>query len=260
MGGFDRPILHGLCSYGFTGRALLHSLCGSDPARFHHIEARFASPVLPGEALTVRAWETGDGEAVFTTSVGDRVVIDQRPPPAHLTGPPMAGPVIYTRREFLARTAAAQLACWSLAGCSPPAPTTDRRQPSALASPHDDLARIVGVAVHPSIGIARVGNSADSFFFGPDLPGTLPVAPDGFKDASGAIARQAARFRVYGYDAAGRRGPELTAADADIAWTVSVANKKAAWYDFNTAMDIPVAAAGRIDATPTSPAPPATAS
>ena len=54
IGGFDRPILHGLCSYGFTGRALLHTLCGSDPARFHHIEARFASPVLPGEALTVR--------------------------------------------------------------------------------------------------------------------------------------------------------------------------------------------------------------
>ncbi|MCU0260989.1 MAG: MaoC family dehydratase N-terminal domain-containing protein [Ilumatobacteraceae bacterium] len=77
MGGFDRPILHGLCSYGFTGRALLHTLCGSDPARFHHVEARFASPVLPGEALTVRMWEIGDGEAVFTTSVGDRVVIDQ---------------------------------------------------------------------------------------------------------------------------------------------------------------------------------------
>ena len=76
-GGFDKPILHGLCSYGFTGRGLLHLLCGSDPAKFHHIEARFASPVLPGEALTVKAWETGDGEAVFTTSVDDRVVIDQ---------------------------------------------------------------------------------------------------------------------------------------------------------------------------------------
>lgn len=76
-GGFDRPILHGLCSYGFTGRALVHALCGSDPARFQHIEARFASPVLPGEALTIRAWETGDGQAVFTTSVADRVVIDQ---------------------------------------------------------------------------------------------------------------------------------------------------------------------------------------
>ena len=77
MGGFDRPILHGLCTYGFTGRALLHSLCGSDPARFDHIEGRFTSPVLPGEALTVRAWRTGDGEAVFTTSVGDRLVVDQ---------------------------------------------------------------------------------------------------------------------------------------------------------------------------------------
>lgn len=76
-GGFDRPILHGLCSYGFTGRGLLHLLCGSDPARFHHIEARFASPVFPGEALSIRAWETGDGEAVFTTSVGERTVIDQ---------------------------------------------------------------------------------------------------------------------------------------------------------------------------------------
>ena len=76
-GGFDRPILHGLCSYGFTGRALLHTVCGSDPARFHHIEARFASPVLPGEALTVSMWDVADGETLFTTAVGDRVVIDQ---------------------------------------------------------------------------------------------------------------------------------------------------------------------------------------
>jgi acyl dehydratase len=77
MGGFDRPILHGLCTYGFTGRALLHTFCGSDPARFHHIEGRFTSPVRPGEALTVNMWETGDGEAVFTTAAGDRPVIDQ---------------------------------------------------------------------------------------------------------------------------------------------------------------------------------------
>ncbi len=77
MAGFDRPILHGLCTYGFTGRALLHTLCGSDPARFEHIEGRFASPVYPGEALTVTMWETSETEAVFTTSVGDRVVFDQ---------------------------------------------------------------------------------------------------------------------------------------------------------------------------------------
>jgi acyl dehydratase len=77
MGGFDRPILHGLCTYGFTGRALLHSLCGSDPARFTGMEGRFSSPVLPGEALTVRMWLTGEGEAVYRTTGEDgRVVID----------------------------------------------------------------------------------------------------------------------------------------------------------------------------------------
>ena len=77
IGGFDRPILHGLCTYGFSGRALLAELCGNDVSRFHHIEGRFSSPVMPGDALTVRMWRTGAGEAVFTTSVGDRTVIDQ---------------------------------------------------------------------------------------------------------------------------------------------------------------------------------------
>ena len=77
MGGFDKPILHGLCTYGFTGRALLKSLCDNDASRFTHIEGRFASPVIPGEELTVAIWQTGSGEAVFTTSVGDRTVLDQ---------------------------------------------------------------------------------------------------------------------------------------------------------------------------------------
>jgi acyl dehydratase len=84
IGGFDRPILHGLCSYGFTGRALLHAVCGGDPTRFQHIEARFASPVLPGDILTVAMWSGDAGETLFTTSAVDpddpsteRVVIDQ---------------------------------------------------------------------------------------------------------------------------------------------------------------------------------------
>lgn len=77
VGGFPKPILHGLCTYGFTGRALLHTLCGSDPARFTGMDARFSSPVLPGEALTVRMWEDGPGKAIFQTLGGDgRVVID----------------------------------------------------------------------------------------------------------------------------------------------------------------------------------------
>jgi len=77
IGGFDRPILHGLCSYGFTGRALLGALCNNDVTKFKHIEGRFSSPVMPGDALTVRMWNVSAGETVFTTSVGDRVVIDQ---------------------------------------------------------------------------------------------------------------------------------------------------------------------------------------
>jgi acyl dehydratase len=77
MAGFDKPILHGLCTYGFTGRALLHTLCDSDPARFGSMEGRFSSPVFPGEDLTVRMWRTGDGEAVFQTCGSDgRVVLD----------------------------------------------------------------------------------------------------------------------------------------------------------------------------------------
>jgi acyl dehydratase len=83
MGGFDRPILHGLCTYGFTGRALLHSLCDSQPAHFAHVEGRFSSPVWPGDTLTVSIWRTGEGEALFTTArtdssgSGATVVIDQ---------------------------------------------------------------------------------------------------------------------------------------------------------------------------------------
>jgi acyl dehydratase len=77
MAGFPRPILHGLCTYGFTGRALLHALCGGDPARFRSMSGRFSSPVFPGEALTVRMWREDGGEALFQTLGPDgRVVLD----------------------------------------------------------------------------------------------------------------------------------------------------------------------------------------
>jgi acyl dehydratase len=76
MGGFDRPILHGLCTYGFTGRALLHTLADGDPARFRAMEGRFSSPVLPGEALTVRMWADGDAAVFQTLGEDGRVVLD----------------------------------------------------------------------------------------------------------------------------------------------------------------------------------------
>ena len=78
LAGFDRPILHGLCTYGFTGRALLHGLCGSDPARFTSMEGRFSKPVFPGDTLVVKCWLDADGEAVFRTeTTAGAVVIDQ---------------------------------------------------------------------------------------------------------------------------------------------------------------------------------------
>lgn len=77
LAGFPKPILHGLCTYGFTGRALLHALCGSDPGRFRSMEGRFTKPVMPGDELNVSMWVVGDGEAVFRTTTQDgSVVID----------------------------------------------------------------------------------------------------------------------------------------------------------------------------------------
>jgi len=77
LAGFDRPILHGLCTYGFTGRAILRELCDSDPARLESISGRFSSPVFPGEDLTVHIWRTASARAAFRTLGGDgRTVID----------------------------------------------------------------------------------------------------------------------------------------------------------------------------------------
>jgi acyl dehydratase len=74
--GFERPILHGLCTFGFSGRALLHTVCGSDPDRFVSMAGRFSRPVLPGESLTVSIWHTDDTTSVFQTSTPGGVVVD----------------------------------------------------------------------------------------------------------------------------------------------------------------------------------------
>jgi len=77
MAGFPKPILHGLCSYGFTGRALLHAVCGSDPARFKSMAARFSKPVFPGDSLTVKMWVDGNDCLFRTETQNGDVVIDQ---------------------------------------------------------------------------------------------------------------------------------------------------------------------------------------
>lgn len=84
--GFDGPILHGLCTFGFAGRAILHEVSAGSPEHFGSMQAGFTSPVYPGDALTVRLWENGEAaifqDAEFQTVqfqvlVGDRVVMDR---------------------------------------------------------------------------------------------------------------------------------------------------------------------------------------
>jgi len=124
--------------------------------------------------------------------------------------------------------------------------------------------------IHPAIGIARLGNSPDSFYLSPETTGAPPIdcTPDGlpivkdgveqpvsqYKDGQNRIRRQAARFRIYTYDDANPTGREIKLGDTlsglvpgtkkgftgqvftgkliDIQWTVYLANKKSSWYAF----------------------------
>jgi acyl dehydratase len=70
--GFPRPILHGLCSFGVSGVALLKTLCRWDPTRLQEIGCRFSSPVYPGETLRVEMWALGGDRHAFRTRVVER--------------------------------------------------------------------------------------------------------------------------------------------------------------------------------------------
>lgn len=59
--GFPRPILHGLCTFGFAGRAVLEGACGNDVGRLKEYGVRFSAPVFPGDVITTRGWNMGGG-------------------------------------------------------------------------------------------------------------------------------------------------------------------------------------------------------
>src|SRR5215467_2267011 len=85
---------------------------------------------------------------------------------------------------------------------------------------------IVRAAIHPSIGIARIGNSQGGYFLAPEVVDP-PPAPHGFyRDPHGALKRQAAKFRVYGCNKAGQVVAELTQANSNISWAVHLVNQK----------------------------------
>lgn len=97
------------------------------------------------------------------------------------------------------------------------------------------------LTIHPSVGVARLGNSIGKFCLSPDSIGGLPFEADGFgnpqgpisqfKDEAGQVRRQGQPFKIFD-----DTGAELTLSSenvASITWTVHLANKKAAWYQYS---------------------------
>ncbi|HEV7733896.1 MAG TPA: MaoC/PaaZ C-terminal domain-containing protein [Candidatus Binatia bacterium] len=76
MGGFDKPILHGLCTYGHAGRAVLAAYCDNDPSRLKSFAVRFSGVVFPGETITTDMWQSEPGKVIVTarTERGENVL------------------------------------------------------------------------------------------------------------------------------------------------------------------------------------------
>lgn len=72
--GFDRPILHGLCSWGIAGHAILKTYCDYDPVRIRSMALRFSAPVYPGETIRTEMWRSGDTVS-FRARVAARDVV-----------------------------------------------------------------------------------------------------------------------------------------------------------------------------------------
>lgn len=115
-----------------------------------------------------------------------------------------------------------------------------QRCPFFQGNTDEDSDCIVRAGIYPPIGVMRVGNSEDEYFIGPLVDEPL-VEPDeyAYRDKTGAIKRQVAQFRIYGFNAAGKAVKELTSENAKITWHAHLANQKASWYQFQIALDIP---------------------
>ena len=75
QGGLERPILHGLCTYGHAGRAILHSVCGSDPNRFKSFAARFMDIVFPGDTLITKGWKLENGRYIIQVKTTEAKIV-----------------------------------------------------------------------------------------------------------------------------------------------------------------------------------------
>ena len=64
--------MHGLCTYGFVGRAIVKHACGGDPARLRSFASQFRKPVWPGDTIVTQGWDLGAGKWAISASVKER--------------------------------------------------------------------------------------------------------------------------------------------------------------------------------------------
>lgn len=77
MGNFEKPIIHGLCTYGFTARSIYEKYAKNDPLAVKKIAGRFTSHVFPGETYVVEMWKEGN-IVVFQTKTKERGLVAMR--------------------------------------------------------------------------------------------------------------------------------------------------------------------------------------
>lgn len=237
----------------FYLRADLHSRLRNGPARFRFmVQFRTDDATMPLDAATVRWSETASPPVQLGILELPRQDLDARGQSTYAENLaynpwhslPEHEPVgsLSEARKVVYRASAANRR--NVNGVPQGEPVVPRPADYAPGVPYPAAkdTTVVRAAIHPAIGIARVGNSEQDFFIGPQVIEPPPRAPGFYRDSRGALKREAAQFRVYGYNAAGEVVRELTSDWAEIGWTVHLANKKAAWYQWQIAMDIPEAA------------------
>ncbi len=78
MAGYDRPILHGLCTFGHAARAIIQKCCDGDPDRLKAFEVRFSGVVFPGDKIITEMWRESDTQIIVQAKTqGGDVVLSQ---------------------------------------------------------------------------------------------------------------------------------------------------------------------------------------
>jgi 3-hydroxyacyl-CoA dehydrogenase/3a,7a,12a-trihydroxy-5b-cholest-24-enoyl-CoA hydratase len=167
--GFERPILHGLCTYGYAGRHVVRAMLNNDPRKFKSIRSRFSDTVFPGETLITEMWKESDEKIIFRTKVKerDKVVIS-------------GGGVELYKEIPKAASAAKSVAAPAAAQAAAAPVSTEVSSADVFTAIEDHISR------HPEL-VANVGNTFVFKLTGPDSAWTINL-----KDGKGSVASGAA--------------------------------------------------------------------